>query len=80
MYLRQGCGLALEKVEGVFTNPPPLLPRAGPDLTADFSQDLHSDITSYLEGFGTVKSGKNIVHVHSCTVSLYIICMRVCVL
>jgi hypothetical protein len=54
--LLQGCGLPLERVEGVFTNPPPLLPRAGPDLTADFSQDLHSDITSYLEAFGTIKS------------------------
>lgn len=57
----QGCSLALEKVEAVFTNPPASLPSAEPDLTAEFSQDVFSDITSHLEEFGTVKSGGSLV-------------------
>ena len=51
----------LEKVEGIFTNPPSSLPHAGPDLTAEFSPDVLTDITSHMEGYGTVKSGEYIL-------------------
>lgn len=46
----------------MFTNPPPSLPTAGPDLTADFSQEVHSEITSHVETFGTIRSGELMLH------------------
>ena len=42
----------------MFTNPPSYMPTAGPDLSADFSQSMLSEITSQLESFGTIKSGE----------------------
>ena len=54
----KGCSLALDKVEAVFTNPPSSEPSAGPDLSVDFSKEVFSDITSHLDEFGMIKSGK----------------------
>ena len=46
---------------GIFTNSPSSLPRARPDLTAEFSPDLLTDITSHMEGYGTIRSGEYIL-------------------
>ena len=51
----------LEKVEGIFTDPPSSFPHARPDLAAEFSPDLLTDITSHMEGYGTIKSGEYIL-------------------
>ena len=65
----------------MFTNPPSSLPSAEPDLSAEFSQDVFSDITSHLEEFGTIKSGRcDYIHgpMYSGTHFLTALCTRIC--
>ena len=67
--LLKGSALALEQIEGVFTNPPPTAPRANDDLLIEFSSGLFDDIVSQVEGYGNIKSGQSIRMVemfHSC--------------
>ena len=51
----KGSLLALERIEGVFINPPPTSPQANDDLICEFSEDVCDEIVSHLEGYGNIR-------------------------
>lgn len=54
----KGASLALERIEGVFINPPPTSPRANDDLAWEFSDDVREEIVSHLGGYGNLRPSK----------------------
>lgn len=51
----KGSSVALERIEGVFINPPPTSPQANDDLMCEFSEDVYDEIASHLEGYGNIR-------------------------